>query len=187
MSKQITTEDKQRIFALYWGQIDMTEDSECEKDTVKATMIDEIAQRYAEAYHAAKLAEVAQGECFTEKDWYHITQNVQGGKAYLKNILKYLNKKSAAFAAAKVDDLTRRKESAMKVLNDLDLQELAKELKVGLGEDIASQVLPKVKDLQERMYTDEDVRKSFNAGYAFANNDSDIDFEKFINQLKESK
>jgi len=69
-------------------------------------------------------------------------------------------------AVAKTEELTRWKESAMKVLGAIDLQELAKELGIGLGEDIASQVLPKVKELkgkaagQWRRYSEEKPDKN---------------------------
>ena len=169
MENQLLQKIKDEVAQLHeyddWAQIDMTEDSECEKDAVKATMIDDVAQRYAEAYHSARIAEVAKGECFEryDVDLNYKTRNYLNAHDDANRLIEYLNNKAAAFAAAKVDELTRWKESALKVLNALDLQELGKELVIGLGEDIASQVLPKVKEL--KALNDNDLFKIIERAY----------------------
>lgn len=50
--------------------------------------------------------------------------------------------------AKQIIALREWKLSAMKLLNDLDLQEVAKEMNLKLGEDIVSKILPYIKALK---------------------------------------
>jgi len=54
------------------------------------------------------------------------------------------------YAQFQTQELSDWKESASKVFKNLDLQTLGKTLGIGLGEDISTNVLPKVKELQEQ-------------------------------------
>lgn len=57
----------------------------------------------------------------------------------------------------RVEELEAWKESAKNVLSNLKLQELGKVLDIKLGEDISSNVFPKVKSLNERVGELEDM------------------------------
>ncbi|WP_099369571.1 hypothetical protein [Sphingobacterium sp. 1.A.5] len=52
--------------------------------------------------------------------------------------------------AKQIHELTDWKESASKVFKNLDLQAIGKTLGIGLGEDVSTNVLPKIKELQEQ-------------------------------------
>jgi len=54
------------------------------------------------------------------------------------------------FSNSQTQQLTAWKESASKVFKNLDLQTLGKTLGIGLGEDVSTNVLPKIKELQEQ-------------------------------------
>lgn len=54
------------------------------------------------------------------------------------------------YAQSQTQELTEWKESMMKVLSELDLQGIGNALELPLGSSIAPQVLPKIKELQER-------------------------------------
>lgn len=49
---------------------------------------------------------------------------------------------------ARIEELEAWKESAMKTLNDVNLQECGKLLNVGLGQNIAVNIVPKIKELK---------------------------------------
>lgn len=53
--------------------------------------------------------------------------------------------------AKEVIRLYEWKQSAMKLFNDLDLQEIAKEMKLKPGQDIATKILPFIKDLKSKV------------------------------------
>lgn len=55
----------------------------------------------------------------------------------------------ASFVQSKLTALQDWKESAMQVMNDLDLQAIGKELNIPLGQDIANKVLDGIKGLKE--------------------------------------
>jgi len=59
----------------------------------------------SEAYHSARIAEVAKGECFTEDGVKYIDVKLTGPYHKPDEVLKYLNDKAAAFAAAKVEGM----------------------------------------------------------------------------------
>ena len=50
-------------------------------------------------------------------------------------------------AVARIQELERWKQQALTVLEELDLQEIGKELNVPLGESVAKQILPKLKEI----------------------------------------
>lgn len=54
------------------------------------------------------------------------------------------------YAQSQTHELTAWKESASKVFKNLDLQAIGKTLGIGLGEDVSTNVLPKIKELQEQ-------------------------------------
>lgn len=49
----------------------------------------------------------------------------------------------------RIEELETWKESMTKVIYEVDLQECGKLLKVGLGQDIAGNIVPKIKELKE--------------------------------------
>lgn len=49
----------------------------------------------------------------------------------------------------RIDELEAWKESMSKVIKDVDLQECGKLLNIGLGQDIAGNIVPKIKELKE--------------------------------------
>lgn len=53
-------------------------------------------------------------------------------------------------AQSQTQELTAWKESASKVFKNLDLQAIGKTLGIVLGEDVSTNVLPKIRELQER-------------------------------------
>lgn len=53
--------------------------------------------------------------------------------------------------AKEVVRLYEWKQSAIKLLNDLDLQEIGKEMKLMPGQDIATKILPFIKDLKSKV------------------------------------
>jgi hypothetical protein len=53
-----------------------------------------------------------------------------------------------ACGADELDDLLRWKSEAMKVMDDLDLQEIGKEMGLRLGDNIAVKILPYIKELK---------------------------------------
>lgn len=58
---------------------------------------------------------------------------------------------------SKTLDLIRWKDEAQKVLSNLKLQEVGKELEIGLGEDIAINILPKIQEMKHKIIVLESV------------------------------
>ena len=54
------------------------------------------------------------------------------------------------YAQSQTQELQDWKESASKVFKNLDLQAIGKTLGIGLGEDVSTNVLPKIKELQDQ-------------------------------------
>ncbi|OYD42311.1 hypothetical protein ACF3OC_08505 [Sphingobacterium cellulitidis] len=54
------------------------------------------------------------------------------------------------YAQSQTQELQDWKESASKVFKNLDLQAIGKTLGIGLGEDVSTNVLPKINELQEQ-------------------------------------
>jgi len=63
---------------------------------------------------------------------------------------KFMTKVAERYARSQTQELIDWKESASKVFKNLDLQTLGKTLGIGLGEDVSTNVLPKVKELIEQ-------------------------------------
>lgn len=110
--------------------------------------------------HASRIAE--QGECFTEEEVMEVL-SVNSSIRSPMDVFIYLNQRAVECAADKVADLQAWKESASKVLNNLDLQAIGKELGVQMGKDVSTEVLPGIKKLKEQMagmFTEKQIRSA---------------------------
>lgn len=70
----------------------------------KRSVLAGLLESFAESYHTAKLAEAANGECFTEDDLSAVYWQIKDGQAF-PDTIPFLNVKAAAFAAAKVEGM----------------------------------------------------------------------------------
>lgn len=57
------------------------------------------------------------------------------------------------------DHLTRWKSEAMQVMNDLDFQEIGKEIDLDLGDNIAKSILPYIKKAKAKLLAAEELEK----------------------------
>lgn len=82
---------------------------------------------------------------FAYKDWKELKSNES-----VLTIARANDEVAERYAQSKTQELTEWKESASKVFKNLDLQAIGKTLGIGLGEDVSTNVLPKVKGLIEQ-------------------------------------
>lgn len=77
-----------------------------------------------------------------------VAYNTQINELINKNMSELLSELKSI--QKEVQDLIERKESVMKILNEIDLQGVGKVLGIKLGSSIAPQVLPKIKELVDQ-------------------------------------
>lgn len=89
------------------------------------------------------------------KEYYAKERGFESWSEFLNNIHgfqipSHMTEVAERYAQSQTQELTAWKQSASKVFKNLDLQAIGKTLGIGLGEDVSTNVIPKIKELQEQ-------------------------------------